>query len=141
MNNEKLQQFMKDLDGSQLSDDARLTAEMFDDENSVLCIKVQDREEFPVYMTVDEGQILCTTHLFGEDQVDPGRRAEMIEDMLMLNISIPLSAFSKVGNQYVMFGALSPNSSIDDLLHEIEMLSDNVLEAVEAVSDYLKEAA
>lgn len=141
MSNEKLQQFIKELDGNQLSDEAKLSAEMFDDENSVICIKVEDREEFPIYMTADEGQILCTTHLFGEDQVNPARRAEMIEDMLMLNISIPLSAFSKVGGQYVMFGALSPNSSTEDLLHEIELLSDNVLEAIEAVSDYLKEAA
>jgi len=141
MSNEKLQQFMKELDGNLLSDDAKLSAEMFDDENSVICIKVEDREEFPIYMTLDEGQILCTTHLFGEDQVDQSRRAEMIEDMLMLNISIPLSAFSKVGGQYVMFGALSPNSSTDDLLHEIELLSDNVLDAIDAVSEFLKEAA
>ncbi|VAW56014.1 hypothetical protein MNBD_GAMMA07-200 [hydrothermal vent metagenome] len=141
MSNDKLQQFMKELDGKILSDETMLKAEMFDDENSVICIKVEDREEFPIYMTVDEGQILCTVHLFGEDQVDPGQRSEMIEDMLMLNISIPLSAFSKVGSQYVMFGALSPSSSIEDLLHEIEMLSDNVLEAIDAISDYLKEAA
>jgi uncharacterized protein YjfI (DUF2170 family) len=40
-----------------------------------------------------------------------------------------------------MFGALSPKANIDELLHEIELLSDNVLEAIEAVSDYLKEAA
>ena len=141
MSSKKLEQFMKDLDGNKLSDGAKLSAELFDGEDAVICIKVEDREEFPIYMTVDEGQILCTTHLFGEDQVDPASRARMIEDMLMLNISIPLSAFSKVGSQYVMFGALSPNSNIDDLLHEIELLSDNVLEAIEAVSDYLKEAA
>jgi len=141
MSNDKLQQFMKHLDGELLSDELKLSAEMFDDENSVICIKVEDREEFPIYMTLDDGQILCTVHLFGEDQVDAAKRAEMIEDMLMLNISIPLSAFSKVGSQYVMFGALSPNSSIDDLLHEIEILSDNVLEAIDAISDYLKEAA
>jgi uncharacterized protein YjfI (DUF2170 family) len=92
-------------------------------------------------MTIDEGQILCITYLFGDDQVDPDKRAEMAEDMLMMNVSIPLSAFSKIGNQYIMFGALSPQSSIDELLHEIELLSDNVLEAIDAVSDYLKEAA
>jgi uncharacterized protein YjfI (DUF2170 family) len=40
-----------------------------------------------------------------------------------------------------MFGALSPRSSIDELIHEIELLSDNVLEAVDAVSDFLTEAA
>lgn len=141
MSKVKLEKLMKELTENQLSDGTRLAVEMFDGDNSVACIKVEDRDEFPIYMTVDEGQILCITYLFGEDQVDPNKRAEMAESMLILNVSIPLSAFSKIGNQYIMFGALSPNSSIDDLLNEIELLSDNVLEAIEAVSDYLKEAA
>lgn len=141
MSNEKLNPLIKGLAESRLSDDTSLSIEMFDGEESVACIKVEDREEFPIYMTVDEGQILCISYLFGDDQVNPDRRAAMAEAMLMMNVSIPLSAFSKIGDQYIMFGALSPKSSIDELLHEIELLSDNVLEAIEAVSDYLKEAA
>jgi uncharacterized protein YjfI (DUF2170 family) len=141
MSNDKLQQLMDDLAEQQLSDGTRLSIEMFDGENTVACIKVEDREEFPIYMTVDAGQILCISYLFGDDQVEADKRAEMTEAMLILNVSIPLSAFSKIGDQYIMFGALSPNSSIDDCLNEIEQLSDNVLEAIEAVADYLKEAA
>ncbi|VAW67550.1 hypothetical protein MNBD_GAMMA09-2268 [hydrothermal vent metagenome] len=141
MSNAKLEELMKELGQNQLSDGTSLSIEMFDGDNSVASIKVEDREEFPIYMTVDEGQILCITYLFGDSQVDPAKRAELAEAMLSMNVSIPLSAFSKIGSQYVMFGALSPRSSIDELLHEIELLSDNVLEAVDAVSDYLKEAA
>ena len=141
MSNDNLEQLMKDLTENQLSDGTRLLVEMFDGENAVACIKVEDREEFPIYLTIDEGQILCITYLFGDDQVDPDQRNAMTEAMLILNVSIPLSAFSKIGSQYIMFGALSPSSSIIELLHEIELLSDNVLEAIEAMSDYLKEAA
>jgi len=141
MSNEKLTSLIKELGESQLSDDASLSIEMFDGEESVACIKVEDREEFPIYMTVDEGQILCISYLFGEEQVNPDKRAALAEAMLMMNVSIPLSAFSKIGDQYIMFGALSPKSSIDEILHEIELLSDNVLEAIEAVTDYFKEAA
>ena len=140
MSNETLEQLMTDLSENKLSDGAQLSIEMFDGENTVACIKVEDREEFPIYMTVDEGQILCISYLFGDDQVNPDKRAAMAEAMLIMNVSIPLSAFSKIGDQYIMFGALSPKSSIDELLHEIELLSDNVLEAIEAVSDYLPEA-
>lgn len=141
MSNEKLEELVKDLTESQLSDGASLSIEKFDGDNMVACIKVEDREEFPVYMTVDEGQLLCITYLFGDNQVDQSRRAELTEIMLMMNVSIPLSAFSKIGSQYIMFGALSPNSNVSDILHEIETLSDNVLDAIDAVSDYLKEAA
>ena len=141
MSNVTLEQLIKDLTGQPLSDGSQLSIEMFDGENTVACIKVEDREEFPIYMTVDEGQILCISYLFGDDQVEPDKRAAMAEAMLIMNVSIPLSAFSKIGDQYIMFGALSPKASIDELLHEIELLSDNVLEAIEAVEDYLKEAA
>jgi len=141
MSNKKLEQLKQDLAENQLADGTRLSIEMFDGESTVACIKVEDREEFPIYMTVDDGQILCITYLFGDDQVDQDKRAALAEAMLMMNVSIPLSAFSKIGDQYIMFGALSPHASIDELLHEIELLSDNVLEAIDAVSDYLKEAA
>ncbi len=141
MNNVKLEQLVKDLSENQLSDGTHLSIEMFDGENTVACIKVEDREEFPIYMTADEGQILCITYLFSDDEVDPAKRAELAEAMLLMNVMIPLSAFSKIGNQYIMFGALSPRASIDELLHEIELLSDNVLEAIATMSDYLKEAA
>ena len=141
MSNVKLEQLMKDLSENQLSDGTSLSIEMFDGENTVACIKVEDRDEFPIYMTADDGQILCITYLFSDDEVDPAKRAELAEAMLLMNVMIPLSAFSKIGNQYIMFGALSPRSSIDELLHEIELLSDNVLEAIATMSDYLKEAA
>ncbi|NOY72221.1 MAG: YjfI family protein [Gammaproteobacteria bacterium] len=141
MSNEKLEKLKRDLTKKQLADGTGLSIEMFDGENTVACIKVEDREEFPIYMTVDDGQILCISYLFGDDLVHPDKRAALAEAMLMMNVSIPLSAFSKIGDQYIMFGALSPHASIDELLLEIELLSDNVLEAIDAVSDYLKEAA
>lgn len=140
MSNLKLEQLMKDLANSKLADGMRLSIEMFDGEDSVACIKVEDREEFPIYMTVDDGQILCITYLFGDDQVNSEKQAEMAEAMLMMNVMVPLSAFSKIGNQYILFGALSPRASIDELLHEIELLSDNVLDAIATMSTYLKEA-
>lgn len=141
MNNVKLEQLVNDLTDRQLADGTSLSIEMFDGENTVACIKVEHREEFPIYMTADEGQVLCITYLFSEDEVDPAKRSELAEAMLMMNVMIPLSAFSKIGNQYILFGALSPRASIDELLHEIELLSDNVLEAISTMSDYLKEAA
>lgn len=141
MSNSKLAQIISTLSEKVLSDGSRFSIETFDGENTVACIKVEDREEFPIYMTIDDGQILCISYLFGESQVEVDKRAPLAEAMLMMNVSIPLSAFSKIADQYIMFGALSPNASIDELLHEIELLSDNVLEAIEAVSEYLKEAA
>ena len=141
MSNTKLEHLIKELTGTKLADGMSLSIEMFDGENSVACIKVEDREEFPIYMTVDDGQILCITYLFSDEEVNPEKRVEMTDAMLMMNVMVPLSAFSKIGNQYILFGALSPRASIDELLHEIELLSDNVLDAIATMTTYLKEAA
>ena len=137
MSNHTLNDLIERLSLAKLSNSEHLNIDIFEDDSSVACITVPDREEFPIYLTIDSGQILVITYLFADDQVSEGQRADLSEAMLILNVSIPLSAFSKISNQYIMFGALSPQSSTDDLIQEIETLSDNVLEAIDAVSEYL----
>ena len=61
----------------------------------------------------------------------------MNKTMLAANISIPLSSFALVDDQYVIYGALSVNSSLEDIVHDIEVLSSNTIEAIDAMSDYL----
>jgi len=50
---------------------------------------------------------------------------------------MPLSSFSKIGDKYVVFGALSINSSFDDVEHELAVLSNNAVEVIDDMSDYL----
>jgi uncharacterized protein YjfI (DUF2170 family) len=103
----------------------------------VLQILVEDREELPIYISASEEQILCIAYLFEEGEIKPGKKAEMHDTMLKANISVPLSSFGIVEERYVIFGALSVNSSLEDILHEIEMLSSNTLEAIDAMRDFL----
>ena len=64
--------------------------------------------------------------------------AEMNNVMLSTSISMPLSSFAKIDRQYVVYGALSIHSSLYDIVHELEVLSSNSVEALEAMKDYLK---
>jgi uncharacterized protein len=107
-------------------------------EIDVLQITVGDFDELPTYVSVTDTQILCITYLFTEDEVKPESRTEMLEEMLELNIPIPLSAFSKIGERYVIFGALSVSSSIEDIGHEIITLTENAVESITALEDYLR---
>ena len=107
-------------------------------EIDVLQITVGDFDELPTYVSVTDTQILCITYLFTEDEVKPESRTEMLEEMLELNIPIPLSAFSKIGDRYVIFGALSVSSSIEDIGHEIITLTENAVESITALEDYLR---
>ena len=107
-------------------------------EEEVLQISLTGREEIPVYLTLTDTQILCISYLWSESEIKPESKSELIEMMLDMNIPMPLSSFSRIGDQYAVFGALSTNSSIADIAHEIVTLSDNSLEAIEVMSEFLK---
>ena len=106
-------------------------------ETEVLQITLWEYEELPAFVSVTDTQILCITYLFTEDEVKPKDRGKMLEEMLELNIPMPLSSFSKIGDRYVVFGALSVSSSIEDICHEIITLTENAVEAIDALEEYL----
>jgi len=101
-------------------------------------VSVDGREELPIYISTTDEEVLCICHLFGVNEVKPETEAEMNKVMLGLNIPMPLSSFGINGDQYVVFGAMSVKSSIDELAHELVTLSNNSLDAIEALSEYLK---
>ncbi len=107
-------------------------------EVDVLQVTIQGREEIPVFVSVSDDQILAISFLWGEAEVKEERRTEMLEAMLEMNIPMPLSAFSKIGDKYVIFGALSINSSLADIEHELAVLSENALEVIDDMSDFLR---
>jgi uncharacterized protein YjfI (DUF2170 family) len=104
----------------------------------VLQIIVEDREELPIFVSASEEQILCIAYLFKEDEVKKDALHELNRAMLQADITMPLSAFALVEDQYVIYGALSVNSSLEDIVHELEVLSSNTLEAIEVMSNYLQ---
>jgi uncharacterized protein YjfI (DUF2170 family) len=100
-------------------------------------VVVEDREEFPILVSADNEQIVCVTYLWDEAQVKEGQRTEMLSGLLEMNVPLPLSSFGKIGDRYVLFGALAANSRVEDVINELEILSDNTLEAIEAVAPFL----
>ena len=107
-------------------------------DTDVLQITVGDYEEIPVYLSVTDTQVLCIAYLWHENEVIQDKRFEMMESMLEMNIPMPLSSFSKIGEQYVVFGALLADSSFEDVTQEVITLVENAVEAIEAMSDFLK---
>ena len=69
--------------------------------------------------------------------VRPERRAELMEALLDLNPSVPLSAFGRVDGRFVLVGALARGARAEDVAHEVAVLSDNALDALDALADYL----
>ena len=106
-------------------------------EVDVLQITLLGREELPIFLSVTDDQILCISYLWGSEEVKTECVNTMHESMLEMNIPMPLSSFSKIGDKYVVFGALSINSTFDDIEHELAVLSNNAIEVIDDMSDYL----
>jgi len=106
-------------------------------EVDVLQITIMEREELPIFVSVTDDQILAITYLWGEDEVKKETRSIMQESMLEMNIPMPLSSFSKIGDKYVIFGALSVSSSFSDIEHELTVLSNNALDVINDMSEFL----
>ncbi len=121
-------------DGTYLRSNMDVTSE-----TPMLIVIREDREEFPILVTASIDQILCNTVLFDEKQIKEGRQVEIHEMMLQLNMAMPLSSFAKTGQYYSVFGALAPESIDKNILLEIEMLSDNVIDALEVMNPFLIE--
>ena len=111
-------------------------------DQEVMQVIVDEREELPVFLTESDSQLLCICYLFAEEEVNTDKRSEMADLMLDMNMPMPLSSFGKtdVGDgksMYVVFGAMSLNSSAADMALEISTLSANAIDSIEALSDYL----
>lgn len=122
--------------------DSSTTGMLFDcqpisGEVDVLQITIADREELPIFLSVTDDQIICITYLWGEEEVKTEQRVAMLEAMLEMNIPMPLSSFSKIGDKYVIFGALSNGSSFNDIEHEITVLSNNAIEVIADMDEFL----
>lgn len=103
----------------------------------VVQVTVEGREELPIYVTCAEPQMLCIVYLWGEEEVKPDQRNMLLGTMLDLNVAIPLSSFGRIGGRYVLFGALAPNASVQDIAEDVAVLSDNSLDALSAFSEFL----
>ncbi len=114
----------------------RFAAREADDDGAIEVV-VEDRDEFPIMVTLDDEQMLCLTYLWDETQVKAESRPDLLATLLEMNVPLPLSSFGKIGDRYVLFGALAAGASIADVVTELESLSDNTLEAVEAVAQFI----
>jgi uncharacterized protein YjfI (DUF2170 family) len=103
----------------------------------VVQVSIDGRQELPIFLTGAETQLLCLCYLWSDSEIRPDKRAEFMETLLDLNPSVPLSAFGRVGDRFVLSGALRRDASVDEIAREVVVLSDNALDALDALSDYL----
>lgn len=103
----------------------------------VVQVSIEGRDELPIFVTSSDMQVICICYLWTEEEVKAERRTELLESLLDLNPSVPLSSFGRVDGRYVLTGALGRNASVEDIAREVAVLSDNALDALDALSEFL----
>jgi len=104
----------------------------------VVQVVIGGREELPIFITASPDQILCICYLWRDSEIRPDKRLELLEWMLDLSPAMPLSSFGRVEDRYVLFGALSSSARREDIADDIVALSDNALDALDALAEYLQ---
>jgi len=114
--------------------------EIIDGIDSSIVVAMHEYGDLPVFVTCGGEQILAEAVLFStNDVIDT---AKFNEYVLKTHKYLPLSTISiesdgEDENYYHMFGALSSSSSINEVVHEIETLAENVIQATEAFKAFL----
>lgn len=103
----------------------------------VIEIAFPGSERLPIYVTDAGSQLLCISYLWRDADVKPRLRAKLLETLLDLNPSVPLSAFGRIGEHFVLVGALSPAASASDMALELATLGDNGRDALTALAEFL----
>ncbi len=134
---DKLNEVVAALNAATTNEGLAIRAEVIDADEKIIKVEVEEREEFPIMLDIDEEQITAIVNLWSQNEVKEGAEAEMMSVMLSMNVALPLSAFAKTGGTYQLFGAMSANTLMENIVEEISVLSDNTLEVVDALGDYL----
>ncbi len=103
----------------------------------VIEIAFPGSERLPIYVTDAGSQLLCISYLWRDDEVKPRLRAKLLETLLDLNPSVPLSSFGRIGEHFVLVGALSPAASPADMALELATLGDNGRDALVTLAGFL----
>lgn len=105
-----------------------------------LHIIMHDFGDLPVFVSVVGEQIIVESILWPTDAVKDINQFN--DEVLRTHKFFPLSTIGierlAENDFYIMFGALSSESSLSNVMFEIEMLADNVIKATEAFEDYIK---
>lgn len=99
--------------------------------------------DLPIFLSVAGEQIVVESILW--PVADVSDQAAFNEEVLRTHKLFPLSTIGieRFSDEdfYVMFGALSAESSLSNIVFEIEMLADNVIKVTEAYAGFLKESS
>jgi uncharacterized protein YjfI (DUF2170 family) len=106
-------------------------------DNGVLEVVCSNNDEFPIHLALTETQLLAVTPLFNVDEVMPNEVDNLNKMLLQLAPAVPLSAFGRQDDTYILFGAIALGTSFEIIVHELEVQAENTIDVLDAIQSLL----
>jgi len=106
-------------------------------DNGLIDVTCSNNKEFPILIAMTDSQILAVTSLFNVSEVKEDKIDELNSMLLTISPVIPLSSTGLQNGNYILFGAMSLNTVIDNIVHELEVQAENTIDVLEAISPLL----
>jgi len=106
-------------------------------DNGLIDVICSNNKEFPILIAMTDSQILAVTSLFNVSEVKEDKIDELNSMLLTISPVIPLSSTGLQNGNYILFGAMSLNTVIDNIVHELEVQAENTIDVLEAISPLL----
>jgi len=120
-----------------VSTDEGTTFDAVLNDNGIIEVICSNVTEFPINIAVTETQLLTVTPLFVSSEVKSGAEAELDKLLLQLSPAVPLSSMGLQGDTYILFGAMSLETSFENIIHELEVQAENTVEVLDAIQPLL----
>ena len=133
-------QLAKALEESELVVDGHATVEVIQGAEATILIEMIEFGQLPLFVSVQGMQILVDAVLWSVDEVNDvaGFNKEVLRTHKLFPLSnISLDRYPDGKDYYTMFGALSAQSHMRQIITEIELLAENVMNATSAYGSYL----
>lgn len=128
------------LSKSELKSSGRANLELIEGIDPIILVEMLEFGELPIFINVAGGQIVAESVLWPESEVVD--TPAFNETILRTHKLFPLSTICLErrfeDDYYMMFGALSATSDLKEVIHEVDELALNVLNATEMYDDLLK---
>ena len=105
--------------------------------SGILEVVCTNNDEFPINLVVTETQLLAITPLFKKEEIQADKLAQLHEDLLIMSPAIPLSSIGLQGDTYILFGAMSLETTFENIVHELEIQAENTLEVLQEIEHLL----
>lgn len=138
--NEKLHTIAEQINNLNITTNSVLSATISDDGSNVQ-IENHNNPDVEIILIATEHQILSITPLFSVSSVDPTRVAELDRALLAISLPMVLSSVSIQNNErYVLFGSMAINTTIENLMYELEVQASNYDELMVALAEFIVDA-